>query len=141
MNDHLYTGDKTPQETWDMLASQPDAVLIDVRSSAEWSYVGVPDLSGVSREISLIAWQEFPGMAVNPNFVEQVKGIAPDPATPLLFLCRSGVRSQSAADAVMAAGYTACFNVLEGFEGDKNDAGHRGAAGGWKFRGLPWKQR
>jgi len=140
MSDHTYTGDKTPQETWDILSRQPDAVLVDVRTSPEWAYVGVPDLTSVNKKTALISWQEFPNMGVNPAFVDQVRSIAPNPATPLLFLCRSGVRSQFAADALIAAGYTACFNVLEGFEGDKDAAGHRGTTGGWKFHGLPWRQ-
>ena len=80
-------------------------------------------------------------MAVNPVFVEQVQNVAPDPSAPLLFLCRSGQRSQVAAAALTAAGHSACYNVLEGFEGGKDDAGHRGTVGGWKVRGLPWKQR
>ncbi len=141
MSEHVYAGDKTPQETWDLLSGQPEALLIDVRSSAEWSFVGVPDLSGVGKEVVLAAWQEFPDMSVNPAFVNQVQNVAPGLSTPLLFLCRSGQRSQAAAAALTAAGYTACYNVLEGFEGNKNDAGHRGTVGGWKVCGLPWKQR
>jgi rhodanese-related sulfurtransferase len=141
MSEHVYAGDKTPQETWGLLAVQPEALLIDVRSSAEWSFVGVPDLSGVSKEVVLAAWQEFPDMSVNPAFVNQVQNVASDLSTPLFFLCRSGQRSQAAAAALAAAGYNACYNVIEGFEGDKDDAGHRGTLGGWKFHSLPWKQR
>ncbi len=141
MSEHTYAGDKTPQETWDMVSGQSGAVLIDVRSSAEWAFVGVPDLSDAGKEAVLIAWQEFPDMAVNPVFADQVRSAVPDPSTPLLFLCRSGQRSQAAAAALTAIGYDACFNVLEGFEGNKDDAGHRGTVGGWKFHNLPWKQR
>lgn len=140
MSDHEYAGDKTPEEAWEVLASNPAAVLIDVRTDAEWAYVGTPDLSALNKEVVLAAWQEFPKMEINPEFVSQVSNSAPDQSTPLLFICRSGVRSKSAAAAVTSAGYSACFNVLEGFEGDKDGDGHRGAAGGWKYRGLPWKQ-
>ncbi len=141
MSEHVYAGDKTPQEAWNMVSSQSGTMLIDVRSSAEWAFVGVPDLSGADKKTILVAWQEFPDMAVNPSFVDQVRNAAPDPSTPLLFLCRSGQRSQAAAAALTTAGYETCFNVLEGFEGDKDAAGHRGTVGGWKFHGLPWKQR
>lgn len=140
MTESAYAGDKTPQETWDMLANQPGAMLVDVRSSAEWAFVGVVDLSDVDKEVILVAWQEFPEMAVNSSFVDQVREEAPDPTAPLLFICRSGVRSQSTAAAMTAAGYTSCFNVLEGFEGDLNDSLQRSTTGGWKFHGLPWEQ-
>lgn len=141
MTNHAYKDDMTPADSWALLAEQPNAVLIDVRTDAEWAYVGIPDLSSINKETALVAWQEFPQMEVNPNFVDQVRGYAPDPSQPILFLCRSGVRSKSAADALTAAGYENCYNVLEGFEGDKDVNGHRGTIGGWKFRDLPWKQR
>lgn len=140
-NEQTYTGDKSPRETWEILSSQTDALLIDVRSNAEWAFVGVPDLTGLGKEVTLAAWQVFPDMTVNPDFVEQVRNVAPETETALFFLCRSGQRSKAAAAAMTAAGYQACFNVLEGFEGDKDADGHRGTFGGWKFHGLPWKQR
>ncbi len=141
MNPFPYAGNKTPTETMAILQEDPNSVLVDVRTTAEWAFVGFPDLSGIGKQMAFVAWLEFPEMAVNEDFVEQVRAHAPNPDAPVLFLCRSGQRSQSAAAALTAAGYTACFNVLEGFEGDKNETGHRGTSGGWKVAGLPWAQR
>lgn len=141
MTDHAYKDDLTPADCWALLSEQPDSLLIDVRTDAEWAYVGGPDLSSIGKETVQVAWQVFPEMAVNPNFVDQIRSHAPKQSQSLLLLCRSGVRSKSAADALTAAGYENCYNVLEGFEGDKDSDGHRGNVGGWKFRGLPWKQR
>ena len=88
-----------------------------------------------------VYWQVFPDMDVNPDFVDQVAagGIGKD--TPLLFICRSGVRSRYAAEAMTAAGFQKCYNVAGGFEGDPDDQGHRGTVNGWKVDGLPWRQR
>lgn len=141
MKEPSYTGDKTPEESWESLSNNRESQLVDVRTSAEWAFVGVPDLSALGKEVILAAWQEFPDMTVNTSFVEQIQKSVPDPSTPLLFICRSGVRSKAAADTMISAGYRTCFNVLEGFEGDKDDDHHRGTTGGWKFHGLPWKQR
>lgn len=135
-----YAGDVTPGEAWEILKSEENAVLIDCRTTAEWSYVGNTDLGELGKEPANIAWKVFPAMEVNPAFDEEVAAAAPDKDTKLLFLCRSGVRSIAAAIAATNAGYNHAYNILEGFEGDKDDAGHRGAAGGWKARGLPWTQ-
>ena len=137
-----YAGDVSPTETWDMLAADAAAVLIDVRTDAEWNYVGVTDLSalGAGREQINISWLNFPGNVKNENFVADVQAASPRPDTTILFLCRSGQRSASAAKAMTDAGYANCYNIAEGFEGDKDDSGHRGAKNGWKVRGLAWKQ-
>lgn len=136
-----YAGDITANEAWALLKSDPKAQLIDVRTTAEWNYVGRPDLSAVRRETHLVEWQTFPTMRPNPAFVaetERAVGLAKD--TPLLFLCRSGARSRGAAIAMTAAGYTRAFNIADGFEGDLDGDAHRGSKGGWKASGLPWKQ-
>ena len=138
--DGAYAGDKTPQETWEALADASGAVLVDVRTDAEFAYVGVPDLAGLGKETKFAPWVLFPGGDANPNFMEQLKAAQPDPEKPVLFLCRSGVRSRFAAAAATLAGYTNCYNILEGFEGDKDPDGHRGTVGGWKVAGLPWTQ-
>ena len=135
-----YNGDVTPIETWEMLKNEADSVLIDVRTEAEWNYVGITDLSGIGKTPLHISWQTYPGMAVNPDFVGQVEEACPDKDAALIFICRSGVRSISTAKALTELGYTRCYNVLEGFEGDKDDADHRATAGGWKVAELPWKQ-
>lgn len=135
-----YAGDVTPAEAWDLLKTDKSAVLIDCRTDAEWSYVGQTDLSGLGKEQLGIAWKNFPALEINPTFAEEIGAACPDKRTKLLIMCRSGVRSIDAAIAATKAGYTHAYNILEGFEGDKDAGGHRGNTGGWKHRGLPWKQ-
>jgi rhodanese-related sulfurtransferase len=135
-----YAGDLSPDQAYELLQSRPDAVLVDVRTSAEWSYVGTPDLSELGRQVVLAEWVTFPDGARNPRFLDDVAAAAENQDSPLVFLCRSGVRSIAAAEAATAAGYNAAYNVTEGFEGPADAAGHRGTAGGWKSRGLPWRQ-
>ncbi len=135
-----YTGDITPQQSWEMLEADANAVLIDVRTDAEFAYVGIPDLESLGKKTCFISWILFPDNKLNQNFLSQLSDIAPDKKTPLLFLCRAGVRSRFAAAAATDAGYHSCYNILEGFEGDKNSVGHRGKTGGWKVAGLAWRQ-
>lgn len=136
----------TPPEAYDILRRDSAAVLIDVRSRAEWAFVGVPDLSEIGTGPVLVEWAVYPSMSRNPGFVaeltERLSSLAPD---RLLFLCRSGARSMAAAQTMVAAlaeqGLPAhCTNVAQGFEGDLNAEGHRGTANGWKACGLPWRQ-
>lgn len=140
MSDKVYAGDIEPSEAWQMLKDDPNAVVVDTRTDAEFSYVGGPDLSELPNPIYRISWKVFPDMGRNPHFEDAVKEAVPDPATTILFLCRSGVRSAAAATAMTALGYRSCFNITEGFEGDKNAEAHRGTVNGWKVRGLPWAQ-
>ncbi len=92
-----YGGDVMPATAWKILEENKDAVLVDVRTRAEWSYVGLPDLESVAKKPALLEWQVFPGMQPNADFVATLSGAIADKATPLLFLCRSGVRSAAAA--------------------------------------------
>ena len=139
MNDS-YAGDLAPQEAWDLLQREPGATLIDVRTDAEWRYVGRPNLAPLGRALQLVPWQLFPDLRRNEDFVAAVGALGLPKDQPLLFICRSGARSRHAAIALTAAGYGSCYNVAEGFEGDKDAAGHRGRTGGWKVAGLPWDQ-
>lgn len=123
-----------PKQAWQVLQNTPNAVLIDVRTAIEHSFVGHPP------KAIHIAWKEFPGMQSNANFVEQVQQHALDKSAPVLLLCRSGVRSVDAAKALEAAGYQHLINILEGFEGPLDEQKHRGTLGGWRFHGLPWEQ-
>jgi len=138
--DGAYAGDVTPAEAWDILKSEPQTVLVDVRTDAEFNYVGRPDLSTIGKEVALVMWVSFPGNDRNANFVQEMKATGVQPDQKILFLCRSGVRSRYTAQAMAEAGYAHCYNVLEGFEGDKDPDGHRGTIGGWKVAGLPWVQ-
>jgi rhodanese-related sulfurtransferase len=115
-------------------------VLVDVRTAAEWNYVGLPDLSSVNREVLCKEWQSYPGMDRNEEFLAEIEGIGIPKDAPIFLLCRSGVRSKNAAILLTAAGFETCFNVTAGFEGDKDDSGHRGKINGWKHAGLPWGQ-
>jgi rhodanese-related sulfurtransferase len=139
----------TPVEAWELLSSGAGAVLVDVRTQAEWAFVGIPDLSSVGREPILLEWQGFPSAGPHPNFVPDLQarlaalppvGATAPGAAPLLFLCRSGGRSHAAAQAMSAAGAPRCINIVEGFEGPVDEQGHRGTRAGWKARGLPWRQ-
>ena len=128
-----YEGALTPREAFEVMKEVPAAKLVDVRSRAELDWVGrVPG----AVEVELLA---YPGSRANPDFVPQLeKQVEKD--APVLFLCRSGGRSHNAALMAMEAGYAEAYNVLEGFEGDKDEQGHRGTKGGWRAAGLPWTQ-
>jgi len=139
-----YKADIPSAEVWRLLAEDPEALLIDVRSQAEWTFVGVPDLSSIGKEALLLEWQRFPGMARNTGFVTELRRAVgargAGEETALYFLCRSGGRSAAAAAAMTAAGYRNCFNVADGFEGRLDATRHRGVVEGWKATGLPWVQ-
>lgn len=120
-----------------MLESDERSVLIDVRTTAEWNFVGIPSLDSLGRSPRLVEWTTFPAGQPNADFMANATdGLEPD--QNVLFLCRSGARSLAAARAFDAAEFTATFNVTAGFEGDLDGEGHRG--GGWKNEGLPWVQ-
>lgn len=135
-----YAGDVAPETAWKILSEQQDAILVDVRTRAEWNYVGLPDLESLAKRPTLIEWQVFPSMQPNAEFVASLSAALPDKGAPLLFLCRSGARSAAAAKAMTAAGYSTCLNVSEGFEGPLDAGAKRGMSGGWKAAGLPWRQ-
>ncbi len=135
----MHAGDVSPTEAYEALATDPDAVLVDVRTRAEWMYVGTPDLSGIGKRVVLLEWQG-PDGSLHGGFVDALLdgGIPTD--APVYFICRSGARSASAASAATAAGYRAAHNVAHGFEGPPDAARHRGGVAGWKADGLPWHQ-
>jgi rhodanese-related sulfurtransferase len=140
MTDEGYAGDISPEEAWRILESDPRAALVDVRTQAEWAYVGVPDLSRIGKQTVFAQWALFPNMNINPHFPAQVEAADVAADAPVLFLCRSGVRSRSAAIAMTARGFTKCYNIAHGFEGDHDPQRHRGGLSGWKVAGLPWVQ-
>jgi len=123
-----------PPAAWQFMQAHPEAVLIDVRTTCEHLFVGHP-VGAI-----LVPWKDGLPMQPNPNFVATVKEVVPDPATPILFLCRSGHRSMEAAKAMAAEGYRVLVNIDEGFEGPLDENKHRGTLGGWRFHGLPWEQ-
>jgi rhodanese-related sulfurtransferase len=123
-----YAGNVAPATAWKILSENDKSILIDVRTQAEWSYVGLPDLISLDKKPALV------------EFVSVLSRAVVDKDAPLLFLCRSGARSAAAAKAMTAAGYSSCFNVTDGFEGPLDAQARRGAAAGWKASGLPWRQ-
>lgn len=134
-----YAGDITPEEAWKVLVDNPEAVLVDCRTEAEWRFVGVPDTSSLQRDVVYVEWNRTDGTH-NDGFVDDLvaSGVTPG-ERPVVFLCRSGNRSIGAAAAATAAGILPSFNVLDGFEGNVDADGHRGTTG-WKAVGLPWRQ-
>ncbi|NMM22867.1 MAG: rhodanese-like domain-containing protein [Phycicoccus sp.] len=137
--DETYAGDVDPADSYAALQASADAVLVDVRTKAEWSYVGLPDLSHIGKRVIPIEWQRFPDGSPNSSFLEQLRHAGVAAGAPIFFLCRSGVRSVAAAKAATAAGFGPAYNVSEGFEGPLDHDGHRTVAG-WKAAGLPWRQ-
>jgi rhodanese-related sulfurtransferase len=129
---------------WTTLQSSPRSQLVDVRTRAEWTYVGIPDLAPVGKRTVLVEWQTFPDQAIDPRFAERLEGelkaLGVQKDDDLFFICRSGSRSLAAAKAMAAMGYRACHNVACGFEGPLDDGRHRGSLAGWKATGLPWQQ-
>jgi rhodanese-related sulfurtransferase len=146
-----YAGDISPQDAWRLLIADGRARLVDVRTAAEWSYVGVPDLGAAHGADGaplaapiFLEWQTWPTMAPVSDFVarlvERLEADGLGAADPVLFLCRSGARSLAAANALAAAGWLRAYNVAGGFEGPLDDRRHRGGTAGWKASDLPWAQ-
>ena len=142
MPDGDYAGDVTAAAAWETLTGELAAVLVDVRTEVEWNLIGKPDLSSVHKEPLYLQWVKMGG--VNKNFVPELKaaleerGVAQD--APIYFMCQSGGRSKMAAMQCTEIGYTRCYNIADGFEGDLDEHRHRNSVSGWKVAGLPWHQ-
>jgi rhodanese-related sulfurtransferase len=139
-----YAGELSVADAYRLLSEDEHAALVDVRTKAEWTYVGVPDLTGLGRTPVLLEWQTYPSMQTTadftPRLIAELTERGAGPGTPVLFICRSGVRSRAAARALASAGWRRCYNLTEGFEGGLDEARRRGALGGWRASGLPWTQ-
>ena len=130
-----YAGAVTPQEAYQLIQDDKHAKLVDVRTNAERDWVGkvlVP-----SDQHGAVQWSTWPGSIPNADFVQQLEAFA-DKADVLLFMCRSGLRSRHAATLATQHGFANCYDILEGFEGDKDGDGHRKTVSGWCHAGLPW---
>jgi rhodanese-related sulfurtransferase len=130
-----YAGALSPAESLDLLKQVPAARLIDVRTRAELDWVGRPQIPDT--QYVHIEWSRYPGAVPNAAFLDELRAAATTD-TPLLFLCRSAARSKLAAAVAAKAGFSKAFDLLEGFEGEKDAQGHRKNVNGWCFRGLPW---
>ena len=142
MPDGEYAGDVTAKEAWEAMSADPAAMLVDVRTEVEWNLIGRPDLSSLDREPIYLQWVTMKG--VNQKFTEELaaaleeRGVARDAS--VYFMCQSGGRSKIAAMQCTELGYSACYNVADGFEGDLDEHRHRNSVNGWKVSGLPWTQ-
>lgn len=132
-----YLGALTPEEAWNLLNADENAVLVDVRTDAELDWVGHVSFSE-DRSFH-VEWNNYPDGTRNPDFLAQIASRV-EPHQPVLFICRSGARSHHAATLAAKHGFEFAINVLEGFEGDKNETHQRSSVNGWRFRGLPWEQ-
>ncbi len=139
--DKGYAGDVEVAEAWRFLEEDPDAVMIDVRTVAEWVYVGLPDLTRLGKAVVCVQWKQWPDMNINAEFAPHVEAEGVTRDRVLLLICRSGIRSRDAAIALTAQGFGPCYNVAGGFEGDLDGTKHRGGENGWKVDGLPWIQQ
>jgi rhodanese-related sulfurtransferase len=131
-----------PKQAWELIERDPRAVLIDVRSSMEYLFVGHP-LGSVH-----VAWIDAPEWIVNPHFVTEVRQVMlggvgleeHDSDAPVVLICRSGKRSLEAGKLLIENGFNVVYNIDEGFEGELDEQHHRSSAGGWRYHGLPWEQ-
>jgi rhodanese-related sulfurtransferase len=139
-----YAGDLLAVDAYALLERDAPAILIDVRTKAEWAYVGTPDIQALGKTALFLEWQSYPSMAIDANFAARLEALLAsqgvERGAPLMFLCRSGARSRQAAIAMTNAGWGPCYNISDGFEGPLDDLRRRGGAGGWKAGGLPWTQ-
>ncbi|BBB66174.1 sulfurtransferase [Undibacterium sp. YM2] len=131
-----YAGAVSPQEAFALLQNDSKILLVDVRTNAERDWVGRVNINEAQH--LAVQWSLYPGGTPNPDFLAQLQASVPDKASTILFLCRSGVRSRHGAKLATENGYTNCYDILQGFEGDKDEQGHRKTVGGWCQNGLPW---
>ena len=122
------------------ISENPKSYLIDVRTKPEWELVGVPDLTTINNATIFISWEEYPEMNINSSFEKHVAQKNIKKNDYIFLICRSGHRSLMAAEYLLSLGYKNCFNISDGFEGDKDNINHRSKINGWKFNNLPWKQ-
>lgn len=132
-----YLGSLSPQQAWDLLQADANAVLVDVRTQAELDWVGSVSFS--EDRWMHVEWSTYPEGTRNDGFVDEIKARI-DPEQTILLLCRSGARSHNAAALLSKHGYAKAINILEGFEGDKDDHHQRSTLNGWRKQGLPWEQ-
>ncbi|MFZ6681122.1 rhodanese-like domain-containing protein [Undibacterium sp. Tian12W] len=131
-----YAGAVTPKEAFALLQNDSKILIVDVRTNAERDWVGRVNISEAQH--LAVQWSLYPGGTPNPDFLAQLQASVPDKASTILFLCRSGVRSRHGAKLATENGYTNCYDILQGFEGDKDEQGHRKTVGGWCQNNLPW---
>ena len=139
-----YAGDLLATDAFQLLTTDASSALIDVRTQAEWTYVGAPDLTAIGKTVLFLEWQSFPAMQVDSGFAARLCAMLASArvelGAPLLVLCRSGARSRHAAVAMTRAGWSPCLNISDGFEGPLDPYRRRNVIGGWRAGNLPWAQ-
>jgi rhodanese-related sulfurtransferase len=140
----VHIQDVPVEEVWARLEKDPGSVLIDVRTRAEWTFVGLPDLDKIGKRVLTVEWQTSPDSKIDAGFPERLTAVldaaGANKDSELFFICRSGARSRMAAEAIASVGYQRCRNVADGFEGPLDADRHRGQVAGWKASGLAWVQ-
>jgi rhodanese-related sulfurtransferase len=140
----VHIQDVPVEEVWARLEKGPGSVLIDVRTRAEWTFVGLPDLDKIGKRVLTVEWQTSPDSKIDAGFPERLTAVldaaGANKDSELFFICRSGARSRMAAEAIASVGYQRCRNVADGFEGPLDADRHRGQVAGWKASGLAWVQ-
>lgn len=131
----------TPQQAWDLCQKNPRALLVDIRSSMEYLFVGHP------KGAVHVPWIDEPDWVVNPHFVTDVRKLmlggvtrTSEGSAPVILICRSGKRSLEAGKVLIESGIDNVYHIDEGFEGELDDQHHRSTIGGWRFHNLPWEQ-
>lgn len=140
----VHIEDVPVEDVWAQLEKDTASALIDVRTRAEWAFVGLPDLAEIGKRVLTVEWQTSPESKIDAGFAERMTqaldAAGANKDTELFFICRSGARSRMAAEAMARAGYRRCRNVADGFEGPLDASRHRGRVAGWKASGLAWVQ-
>jgi rhodanese-related sulfurtransferase len=140
----VHIEDVPVEDVWAQLEKYTTSALIDVRTRAEWAFVGLPDLAEIGKRVLTVEWQTSPESKIDAGFAERMTqaldAAGANKDTELFFICRSGARSRMAAEAMARAGYRRCRNVADGFEGPLDANRHRGRVAGWKASGLAWVQ-
>jgi rhodanese-related sulfurtransferase len=140
----LYKGDLSAKDAWDMLKTRSGSQLVDVRTTAEWHYVGIPDLRPIDKVALTAQWRLLNDMQINAHFMEQLTqqllNTSYQNGDILIMMCRTGGRSMEAAQYLTSLGFENCYNLADGFEGPLDSSGHRGLVAGWKAANLSWRQ-
>ena len=137
---YLSTKNITSIECFNKLSEISNSYLIDIRTKPEWEFIGVPDLSSLNKKTIFISWHMYPEMKINSLFENQITESNIKKNDNLFLICRSGNRSSDAAEFLTSHGFTNCFNVKDGFEGEIGPNHQRSTINGWKYCKLPWKQ-
>ena len=128
------------RQCFEKLSKMPDSHLVDVRTKPEWLFVGLPNLQSLQKKTVCVSWHVYPNMNINVNFESEILNSGINKQDTIFLICRSGQRSSYAAEFLISRGFTNCFNVIDGFEGEIGPDYHRSTVNGWKYNKLPWKQ-